>query len=131
MEKIYFTNNLVENLNSKIDFYLPKRKTTNVDFINSITNIMINSKFNNKEIVRKDYISRALISIIKKYNLNDNLKWISYADYKKELINILNNNVKDLDDSQIEQVAAGLEAFKDPNYRSELKENLYEIADML
>ena len=102
MEKIYFTNNIVENLNSKIDFYLPKRKTTNVDFINSITNIMINSKFNNKEIVRKDYISRALISIIKKYNLNDNLKWISYADYKQELINILNNNVKNIDDNGID-----------------------------
>ena len=41
------------------------------------------------------------------------------------------DNVKYLDDDQIDQVAAGLNAFKDPEYRKALKNELYDMADLL
>ena len=71
MNKIYFTNNTVENINSKINYYLPKKITNNVDFVNSISKIIINSKFTKNEVIRKDYITRSIISIIKKFKLNE------------------------------------------------------------
>lgn len=80
MNKIYFTNNIVENINSKINYYLPKKITNNVDFVNSISKIIINSKFNKNEVIRKDYITRSIISIIKKFKLNETPRWISYYD---------------------------------------------------
>ena len=57
MNKIYFTNNIVENINSKINYYLLKKITNNVDFVNSISKIIINSKFNKNEVIRKEYYS--------------------------------------------------------------------------
>ena len=57
MTKIYFANNIVENINSKINYYLPKKITNNVDFVNSISKIIINSKFNKNEVIRKEYYS--------------------------------------------------------------------------
>ena len=41
------------------------------------------------------------------------------------------DNVKYLDDDQIDQVAAGLNAFKDPEFRQGLKSELYDMADLL
>lgn len=57
MTKIYFTNNIIENINYKINYYLPKKIINNVDFVNSISKIIINSKFNKNEVIRKEYYS--------------------------------------------------------------------------
>ena len=67
----------MKNINSKINYYyyLPKKITNNVDFVNSI--YIINSKFNKNEVIRKDYIT---LSIIKKFKLNETPRWISYYD---------------------------------------------------
>ena len=57
MNKFYFTNNIVENINSKFNYYLPKKITNNVDFVNSISKIIINSKFNKNEVKKKNFYS--------------------------------------------------------------------------
>lgn len=77
-----------------------------------------------------DSVDFAVRSMFRMAGCDENLPMSALQDLI-DLYGEVYDNVKDLDDSQIEQVAAGLEAFKDPNYRSELKENLYEIADML
>jgi hypothetical protein len=74
MGKIYITNNIVESINSKINFYLPKKVTSNIDFVKSLTNLIVKSKFNNNEGKRKDFITRSIIVIINKFNLNTNPK---------------------------------------------------------
>ena len=102
MNKIYFTNNTVENINSKINYYLPKKITNNVDFVNSISKIIINSKFTKNEVIRKDYITRSIISIIKKFKLNETPRWISYSDFKLELVNIILNNDDNIKDNDVE-----------------------------
>ena len=74
MGKIYITNNIVESINSKINFYLPKKVTSNIDFVKTLINLIVNSKFNNNEGKRKDFITRSIIVIINKFNLNTNPK---------------------------------------------------------
>ena len=63
-EKLYLMKNVVESINSKINFYLPKRITNNSDFIDALSNIFINSKFEKKDIIRHDYLTKSLIQII-------------------------------------------------------------------
>lgn len=81
MEKIYVTNNTRESLNSRINFYLPKKPTSNADFINNVLfKIIINSKFTKKNIIRHDYTTSAIINLINDLNLNDILRWIKYEE---------------------------------------------------
>ena len=60
--------------------YLPRKITNNVDFVNSISKVIINSKFNKNEVIRKDFITHSIISIMKKFKLNETPRWISYYD---------------------------------------------------
>ena len=66
LERIYFTNNVIESLNAKINSYLPWRITTNYDFINSMTKILINTMNINEIFIRHDYVSKTLIKLINK-----------------------------------------------------------------
>ena len=52
--------------------------TSNVE---CLTKIFINNKFDNKDIIRHDYISRSFIKIIKDKDLNENLQWIKYDEF--------------------------------------------------
>ena len=92
MGKIYITNNIVESINSKINFYLPKKVTSNIDFVKSLTNLIVKSKFNNNEGKRKDFITRSIIVIINKFNLNTNPKWINCEEFKNVLTVIIKQN---------------------------------------
>jgi hypothetical protein len=51
-------------LHSKINYYLPKYKTSILDFTNIMQNIFINDMINNEEIIRYDYKTRALQYLI-------------------------------------------------------------------
>ena len=81
----------MESINSKINFYLPKRLTNNLDFIETIKKIIINSKFNDNEIKRHDYITQSILEIIKIYDFNNNITWIKYETFKKEQIKLMKN----------------------------------------
>ena len=81
LNKLYLTNNIAESINSKLNYYLPKRATNNKDFVESILKICINNNIKKTNIIRHDYITRAMLLIIKELRLNENPKWISYEDY--------------------------------------------------
>ena len=83
LEKLYLTNNLVESINGKIAYYLPKKPINNIAFVNTISKLLINSEFADKDIIRHDLVTKTLILIIEKLNFNDNLKLITFSDYKK------------------------------------------------
>ena len=53
MNKIYITNNNVESINSKINYYLPKNITSNINFVQFLTNLIANNKLNNNEYKKK------------------------------------------------------------------------------
>ena len=52
-------------------------------FINIIKQIFINNEFKKEDIIRYEYISQTLISIVDDLKLNKNLKWMSSKDYIK------------------------------------------------
>ena len=83
LDKLYLTNNIVESINGKIQYYLPKKTTDNISFVNTLTKILINSEFTHKKIIRHDYITRSLLLMIDKLNLNSNLKWVTYEEFIK------------------------------------------------
>ena len=71
MDKIYFTNNVIESLNSKINSYLPKKIHYNNEFINCITKIFININTIGEKIIRHDYVSKTLIKLISDLNISN------------------------------------------------------------
>ena len=101
IEKLYLTNNVCESINSKINFYLPKKATSNYDFINALTKVFINNTFDNKTIKRHDYITRALIKIIKDEKLNDKLYWVSFDQFKSKEKYIISGREEDLEEDDI------------------------------
>ena len=76
MKRFYFTNNVAESIHQKLDYYLPKRKTTPLDFIKSVRNCFINFDIKNTEMERFDIKTRTIISIINGEKLNEKFKWI-------------------------------------------------------
>lgn len=108
MEKLYLTNNICESINSKINLYLPKKVTSNSDFVNCLTKIFINNKFANKDIIRHDYITRSLIKIINEKNLNENLTWIKYEAIIKMQKNIISCNEDDYQEDDINKLISVL-----------------------
>ena len=97
-DKIYLTNNICESINAKINYYLPKKLTSNIDFVNCINKLFINSKFNDSDIIRHDYVTKSLIKLIKDNKLDDHPKWVSYKDYMevhKAFIKVNSNFIND------------------------------------
>jgi hypothetical protein len=66
-----------------LNFYLPKRVSNPDIFIKSITKYLLNEDFKENKIKRCDYITKAILLMIKDLNLNANLKWIPYVDIAK------------------------------------------------
>ena len=62
---IFITNNIDESLHNKINYYLPSKKITYNNFIISIRNIFINYENKNINLIRKDFVTKALISYSK------------------------------------------------------------------
>ena len=90
MDKFYTTNNIVESINSKLNYYLPKKSTNNIDFLNSIMKLLSNSILNDKNIIRHDYVTRSIILLIEDLKFNDNLKWLNYDDLNSYLKKVIN-----------------------------------------
>ena len=56
--------------------------------------------FNNKDIIRHDYVTRAILLMIKELNLNKNFKW-TYNEYMKFPKKIIKDNKPNLNDRDI------------------------------
>ena len=85
LDRFYFTNNVAESIHHKLNLCLQKRKTTCLDFIESIRNCFTNDETKIGAIERYDIKSRTLISIIHCENLNKNFRWINKNEYKEYL----------------------------------------------
>ena len=49
MEKLYLTNNIIESLHAKLNYFLPIYVTNQYNFVNSMNNILINDSITNKK----------------------------------------------------------------------------------
>ena len=82
MEKFYTTNNICESLNSKINFFLPKKTIDNKAFMYSLKNIFLNSLISKQDTIRKDYITKGLMLLIKEKEINKNFHWVVLVNLK-------------------------------------------------
>ena len=87
--KIYFTNNIYESIHAKIPKHISESKITKNAFRDTIDYIINDYGFHMSNCIRKDYISRTLILITKKFNLNMNPKIIDFETFNKELKNTI------------------------------------------
>ena len=104
LEKLYFTNNICESINSKINFYLPKKITTNYDFITNLSKIFINSKSEKITFKKHRCVSRAIIKIIIDEKLNENLRWIKFDEFKAKQKYIITGYELDLEENEINKL---------------------------
>ena len=100
-ERIYLTNNICKYLNGKIRYYLNKKPTNNLDFVTCINKLFTNSKFKEEDIIRHDFVTRTLICIINKFNLNINPKWKTYEKYIEVHKNIIKDNSYNLNNDDL------------------------------
>ena len=84
LKYLFTTNNVVESINAKLNYYLTKGVTTNTNFVNSITKFLINDTYeeNNKiNIKRHDYITKTFLKILDSEYFKEGIKWIKYDDF--------------------------------------------------
>ena len=85
LNKLYVTNNICESIHALISKNLPKTRVTKNNFRETLNYIIKMTTLKEKNIVRRDYITRTLITIILKYDLNKEYKPIDYSLFKNEL----------------------------------------------
>ena len=104
---MYTTNNIVETINSKLDFYLKKGITNNISFFNCMTQILsvTENEFNiNNNSKRHDYITRTFIKIIESNYFSNGFKWITYKDFLEFEKRILYNENEELSSLEIDNL---------------------------
>ena len=67
---------------------IPKTKLSPNDFINVMKNILTHNEIKKQNIIRKDYIAKALANIALELEEND-LEWLKYDQFKIKLKNLL------------------------------------------
>ena len=101
LTKLYTTNNIIESINSKLNFYIPKKVTSNYSFVKSISKVLINDQLKDFINYRKDYKTKALINLIEDLDFNNNIHWISYDIIKKYLKLEINKNMENISEKEL------------------------------
>ena len=92
IEYFYSTNNIAESLHCKINNFIGKGVTNNIDFIKFIPKIF-NMMANKNDVSKRfDIITKNIFDIVKIFKLNDNIKWVELKDFNTNLKKIINKN---------------------------------------
>jgi len=97
LEKVFLTNNICESIHSHISKFIENKNISKILFKDAINYIINHYKYNLKKCIRRDFITRTLIVICEKFNLNETPKIITYDEFKKELeftISLMTGQVK-------------------------------------
>lgn len=73
---------MVESIHGQLNSYLPKHNTNAFNFINSINNLFLNDSIDNSSIIRYDFITKSLLLLIEKENLNIEYNWFDFIKFK-------------------------------------------------
>ena len=113
LNKLYLTNNICENIHSCISKHLPNTRITKNNFRDTLNFIIKDNEFKNIAPIRRDYISRTLIIIYLKYDLDNKFKFITYDIFKKELENTIAVMTGKLSLNAVDEIANILNEFED------------------
>ena len=75
----------------KLIYIYQKKATNNLNFVKSLIKVLINDDLRDKKIIRKDFKTRTLLCIIKDFDFNKNMKWISFEEISNYLNYLINN----------------------------------------
>ena len=125
VNKIYLTNNIVESLHGKLNYYLPKHTSNQYNFINSLNNVFVNDAINNNNIIRHDYSTKSLLLLIEKEKINEEFKWITFEKFKYYLNLAIKNENTDYEKNDIENFIIAIE--KDLNMENSFLEDNNDI----
>ena len=121
-EHLFVTNNIAESLHQKINFNLPKRKTTSFDFITSIQSILYKNFIKIENIKRRDYITQALINISININ-NNNFEWIQLEDFKNKETKIISSKNSHLKNNLLEEFIKTVNDIEEDSIENNIIEN--------
>ena len=82
LNRLYLTNNIIESIHQKLNSKLNNQPSNKLAFINSLKNIFINDIIKNDTVKRYDFITKSLINLIEKEELENYIKWIDYDTFK-------------------------------------------------
>lgn len=97
LNKVYLTNNICETIHQKIAVQLPNCQVTKKVFRDTILHTFNEYIYKTNQFIRRDYITRTLVIITEKYNLNEEPKYIEFKTFKKELeytISVMTGKIK-------------------------------------
>ena len=96
LNTVYFTNNICESVHSKISNDLPKGQVTKTSFRDTLNYILNEYTYKIHNIIRRDYITRTLIIIVLKYNLNKTPQFVEFNQIKMKIektISLMTGNI--------------------------------------
>ena len=120
------TNNICESIHGLISKNLPNTRVTKNNFRDTINYIIENNDFKIKNIIRKDYITRTLVVIIEKYDLNKDYKFIQYDIFKKELENVIALMTGKINIKSVEELINSIEFVENEEDSENKKESISE-----
>ena len=56
-----------------------------------------------QDTIRKDYITRGILLLIKEKELNKNIKWVEFSEFKKYLKIVLNKENENCNENDIQK----------------------------
>ena len=101
----YATNNVAESIHAKLSKCLPKNKISNTDFLICMQNILNINEVKLNKISRKDYITRSLKKFAYDFEV-DNIKWITFKEFKKTEREIIAIDKDIVDDLTLEKICS-------------------------
>ena len=124
------TNNICESIHGLISKNLPNTRVTKSNFRDTINYIIKNNSIKSKNIIRRDFITRTLIIVIEKYELNENFYFIEYDIFKKELENVIAIMTGKINIKSVEELVNTIEFVEieengEYNKKKELETELY------
>ena len=126
LNKLYMTNNICESIHGLISKNLPNTRVTKNNFRDTINYIIKNNDFKTKNIIRRDYITRTLVVIIEKYDLNKDYKFIQYDIFKKELENVIALMTGKINIKSVEELINSIEFVENEEDSENKKESISE-----
>ena len=109
LEKVYFTNNVCESIHGQIAKYIQNRNVSKSLFKDTIIYILNKRFLNFSKIVRRDFVTRSLIILIEKQNLNENPLFINFKELKQKIENTIAIMTGKIDINSIDELLNSME----------------------
>ena len=129
INKLFFTNNICENIHPKIAKFIPNGNVSKSNFKDAIKYILNSYELKNSEIIRKDYITRRIIILIENLKINSKPQIISYNDFKRELENTIAVMTGTLKINSVKEILKYLD-YEMENENTEDKNNIIEDTNL-